>query len=74
MLKTIIASTGSRIDYDTDAGTVTRWTEDGSAIAESRPMSNAERQHFEADALPDKVASLTAAVDQLILDTLMGAF
>ena len=64
--------TGERIyEVDRDAGTITRWW-DG-VVTESRPLTDAELDEIALPETPGQVRSLNDAVDQLILDALMGA-
>lgn len=62
-----------RAEYDTDAGTFTRWADNDVDIAETRPMTDGELASFELPAVPARVRELTDAVDELILNSLMGA-
>lgn len=63
---------GCRAEYDLDAGTFTVWAADGKTVATTRPITEGERLTLDPLAPTRQVASLTDAVNQLILDALMG--
>lgn len=66
---------GYPAEYDLTTLVFTRWEMDGVAVADTRAMTDDERQFFTGTSLPslvEQVQSLTSAVDQLILDNLMG--
>jgi hypothetical protein len=59
-------------EYDLDTRMFTRYEADGSTVAETRPMVDAELREVGIDPQAEQVASLNDAVNQLILDALMG--
>lgn len=68
---------GHRAEYDLTTNTFTRWELDGETIAETRPMTDDEirfAKPLAADipTLMQQVNQLTAAVDQLVIDSLMA--
>lgn len=71
-MKRVYMHGNCRAEYDTDANTYTRWTPDGSAIDVQRPMTDAERESELPPVTHQQIADLTDAIDQLILDSLMG--
>lgn len=71
---TILGPSGDHlVRYDLDAGTSVDLTLDGSTIiGEVRQMTETDRRLVDPEYLAKQVASLTDAVNQLILDALMG--
>lgn len=59
------------VELDSDTDTFTLRGDDGS-ILEQRPLTDEERDAVELPVTPARLRSLTEAVDQLILDALMG--
>lgn len=69
---TFLRSDGQLAQYDLDAGTYAICDPSGAATTAPRPITDEERRSVDPNYLNEQVASLTAALDQLILDALMG--
>lgn len=72
-MKQTVINGDCRAEYDTDADTYTRWLPDGVTIDEQRPLTAGERTFLLPPATQAQLDSLTDAVNQLVLDALMGA-
>lgn len=71
MAKIRVQQGDTTVEMDTTADRLTRWSATGEVI-EQRPLETIERDSIDFPATPAKVRELTDAIDQLILDSLMG--